>query len=998
MEQLLLFSQNPALCQLVIDGLGDAYQVTAAASPDDLLASVDLVILDFPSLHSLAAALRARRQTESFLPVLLVAADPEEAGHDFCQDLMDEVILAPPRPSELRLRVSNLLARRRLQAELQAVRSAPEPLKFNEGDWERTFNAVPDLIAILDREYRLVRANRAMLAALGKEEAAMLGRKCYEVIHRMDEPPSFCPHSRVLAEGRECMVEVSELGRDFLVTAAPLTDSRGNVTGSVHLARDITQVKQVEKMLQRQAELLDLAYDAIIVWDLKDRVSYWNRAAAELYGWSEEDALKNNIHQLLKTEFPRSLEEIEKELLRNGRWEGELTQVTREGRRIIMASRWALHRGEGGEPVRVLEINTEITQRKLAEEMLKTQARVLESMAEGVAVASTEQIILFTNPAFDAMFGYQPGELCGQHARVLNTGTPEESSRQSEEIMQGLVATGFWSGEVSNRRKDGSQFVSWATITELEVVGKRCFVCVQADITGRKEAEAALQRAHDELEQRVEERTLELRCAVRQLQAEVQERLEAEQALRDSEERFRAFMRHQPGVATMRDKQGRYVFANEQWERVAGKTRQEWFGKTLDEVYSPEFAERFKARDRQIFETLKSFETLEIYPTGSGDATFLCNWFPILDHTGKADSVGLIAIDITARKQAENALAAERQRLFALLERLPAYVILRDAQRRMIFANGYFLERFGDFRGKTCYEIFHGRSLPCDPCPSAETFCNGRPQEWERRHHDNRYYQIYGYPFADIDGTPLVLEMGIDITARKQAEEALQESQDRLRDLTSRILTMQERERGQLSRELHEGLGQALLVFKMQLRAIERRLPQDWEELRADCRQGLKYLDEVVDDIRRLSHDLSPSVLENIGLSAAIQNLCDEFGKRHGLKTALDLDKIDGQLSPEAQINIYRIFQEALDNIGKYAGATAVNLSIKKNGDLLCFSIKDNGAGFAAPAARQAGAASRGFSLTAMEERVRMLGGGLQIKSAAGDGTDIIFSLPLKSS
>jgi PAS domain-containing protein len=93
-----------------------------------------------------------------------------------------------------------------------------------------------------------------------------------------------------LAEGRECTVEVNELGRNFLVTAAPLTDGQGKVTGSVHLARDITEIKKAERTLERQAELLDLANDAIFVWDLQERIIFWNRGSEEIYGWNSAEA------------------------------------------------------------------------------------------------------------------------------------------------------------------------------------------------------------------------------------------------------------------------------------------------------------------------------------------------------------------------------------------------------------------------------------------------------------------------------------------------------------------------------------------------------------------------------------------------------------------------------------------------------------------------------------------------------------------------------------
>jgi PAS domain S-box-containing protein len=113
---------------------------------------------------------------------------------------------------------------------------------------------------------------------------------------------------------------------------------------SVHVARDITERKRAEEALRRQAELLDLAHDAILVRDLKDRIVFWNRGAEETYGWTREEIAGKECHLLLKTEFPRPLKEIEDELVATGRWEGELVHRTKDGRRLVAASRWALHR------------------------------------------------------------------------------------------------------------------------------------------------------------------------------------------------------------------------------------------------------------------------------------------------------------------------------------------------------------------------------------------------------------------------------------------------------------------------------------------------------------------------------------------------------------------------------------------------------------------------------------------------------------------------------
>jgi PAS domain S-box-containing protein len=232
-----------------------------------------------------------------------------------------------------------------------------------------------------------------------------------------------------------------------------------------------------------------------------------------------------------------------------------------------------------------------------------------------------------------------------------------------------------------------------------------------------------------------------------------------------------------------------------------------------------------------------------------------------------------------------------------------------------------------------------------------------------------------------------------DITERKKAEAAIRESEGKLHYLASQLMTVQEQERRRLALELHDELGQSLMVLKMLTRSLEKRLPDQDPELKSGCQEILQFINEIIENIRRLSRDLSPSILEDLGLTAALKHLLARFEEHSEIKLSWDLDEMDGLFSPEARISIYRIFQESLTNISKYASPSKVEVSAKRDGEAVVFKVEDDGVGFDVEEALTK-THQRGLGLLSMSERVRALGGSFYIWSQKGAGTKISFTIP----
>ena len=238
-----------------------------------------------------------------------------------------------------------------------------------------------------------------------------------------------------------------------------------------------------------------------------------------------------------------------------------------------------------------------------------------------------------------------------------------------------------------------------------------------------------------------------------------------------------------------------------------------------------------------------------------------------------------------------------------------------------------------------------------------------------------------------------VTQLQEEATERQKAGEALRESEQRLRHLASQILTAQEKERKRVAMELHEGLGQSMSALKMYLRTIQQHLPGDGGRVKQEFEEVQNLLIEMIEEARRLSQGLSPVLLENLGLTAALKHLLDELSKYQEVSITANIDDIRNLFSPQTEINLFRVFQESLHNIAKHAQATQVSVIIKRQNGRVNFLIKDNGVGFDPQQIPAKEIAGRGMGLAAMKERLGMIGAHLNIASRMGEGTEISFSI-----
>jgi PAS domain S-box-containing protein len=270
------------------------------------------------------------------------------------------------------------------------------------------------------------------------------------------------------------------------------------------------------------------------------------------------------------------------------------------------------------------------------------------------------------------------------------------------------------------------------------------------------------------------------------------------------------------------------------------------------------------------------------------------------------------------------------------------------------------------------------------------------------------------YKWTQWTATPalneqLIYASGRDITESKRAEEALRRSeehyrvlfneakamQEKLRDLSSKILHAQEEERKRISRELHDEVGQALTAISVNLQLLKKKSARVGNGLDRNVTETQSLLEQTMHNVHRFSYELRPAMLDDLGLLVALRWYIKSFAKRTGIKVRLSADRSVEGLESEPKTVIYRVVQESLTNISKYAQASQATVSVHKLGADIRLSVRDNGKGFQPDRMATGSKEKSGLGLMGMQERLRLVDGQLVVESAPGKGTTVRATIPL---
>ena len=482
---------------------------------------------------------------------------------------------------------------------------------------------------------------------------------------------------------------------------------------------------------------------------------------------------------------------------------------------------------------------------------------------------------------------------------------------------------------------------------------------------------------------------------------DITKRKQADEALRQSENWYRTLLEHLPQKIFHKDRESVYVSCNDNYARDLKIKPEEIVGRTDYEFFPKELADKYRGDDKRIV-TLATTEDIEEKYIQDGQEVWVHTVkTPIKDEKGNIAGVLGIFWDITKRKRAEGALRQSEERYRVLFNSSNDAVFVHQPTPdgmpgKFIEVNDVACQRYGYTR-----EEFLNLSPLDISAPEEVADISGRVEKLFSEEHvvfekvqvskDGKRIpvEISSHLF-NLRGQPTVLSAVRDISGRKRAEE-------RIRTLTQQLIRTQESERHSISRDLHDSVAQNLSTLKIGLDTLFHDQPNTPSEMRQRVAQLSAIVHQNIVDVRDLAYNLRPPGLDQWGLVETVLRYCEDFSERNAVEVeffSVGLDQM--KLDFDTEIALYRLIQEAMNNIGKHSHASHVTVTLSASFPRIILRIEDNGRGFEMDKDLDQATREQHMGLQIMRERVALLDGTMKIESRLNQGTKIWVEVPYR--
>ncbi len=736
------------------------------------------------------------------------------------------------------------------------------------------------------------------------------------------------------------------------------------------LEKSENKYRKAEEELKESEEkyrtLVNDASDAIILADVNGRILDVNRRMEMLLGYAKGELLnKNIVHIHPEEELTRTVIAF-KDIISKGSVSLNNGYIlTKNGRSVPVDITGSLVRYSGQSLVQ--GIFRDITGRKESEDALKESEEQFRSLFQnsivGIVLAVYDGRIIAANPAALKMFGYSEDEM----RSVGRNGLVDTMDPRLPSLLVDMARTGKFKGELRLVRKDGNKFPAVVSCSAYHTKeGLERTVIIINDLTDIKKT---------------------------------QERLYA------SEVRYRRLIDTlQEGVWVV-DEKALTVFVNPRMADMLGYSVPEMEGKALFSFMAQEDIAKCEEKLKKRRNGIKERFDFRLIKKDGSIIHVNVEAAPIFDEHGVYQGSIAGVTDITERKRIEKELKESEEKFRDIFEKSPMGIFQSTFEGRFIDVNPALSRMMGyDSPQEVIGSIDNiADQIYVNPEQRDEVVKIIKKTP-EAVRFESMFYKKDGKKWAgkltmrlihDENSRPHHMDGFIeDITQQKIVEERLHRAMEQLGMLSRRLLEVQEAERRHIARELHDEIGQVLTAVKINLQAIERSSDGKLPDM-MPLKESVRIIDRLLRQVRSLSIELHPSILDDLGLIAALRWYIDWIFQQTGLSGQFVTEFARERLAPAIELACFRIVQESLTNAVRHANAKNVIVELGKYDKELYLKIRDDGSGFDVKKARERALKGKSLGLLGMEERVFLLGGRIEVKSERGKGTAINVFLPL---
>ncbi|MBC2716127.1 MAG: PAS domain S-box protein [Desulfobacteraceae bacterium] len=722
--------------------------------------------------------------------------------------------------------------------------------------------------------------------------------------------------------------------------------------------------EELEKALQKSEKKFRDFYENSVMGlfqtEIDGRLLMLNRKCAEIFGYDSPalalEAVKN-VNDIYV--YPEKRLQLISDIKKNGFIRDVEIECKKSNGDLFWINLNTIKSVEEDGSIFFNGILSDITERKFAEAELKKFKTISDQANYGTTIVDLDGNFIYINENFALMHGFYPDELAEKNLEIFHT---KEQMGHVDRLNEKLVNEGGYSAEeVWHVRKDGSVF---PTIMNGYIIKKDdgspyLMAATAIDITDRKLAEEALKK---------------------------------------SEAKYRLICNKIPIGIFHYDKQGVITVCNEQSAEIAGTSIENLIDFNLLENLKNEHM--LTAVKDSLDGKTRHLEGKYSSVTGDKTTYTKSDFIPLIsDGDFVEGGIGVVE-DVTEKIMAAKALRESQHQLKSIINNASAVIYLKDKQGKFILINRQFETLFHitqeEIFAKTDYDIFPREISDRLKENDLKVIEAGMPLEFEENvlHDDGIHtYISIKFPIQDASGTTYgVCGISSDISDRKQAEEELTKSHEKLRNLSVYLQSAREQERTHIAREVHDDLGQALTAIKLDLSWLKEKIPKKEKTVVKKAEKTIALVHNAIKSVQRIISELRPGLLNDLGLAAAMEWQIKEFEERTGIKTDMTIDPEEPELDNALSTTIFRIFQETLTNITRHSQATCIKVRLKERDGIIELIVRDNGVGITEDQI----AHRDSFGLMGMMERAHAAGGEIKISGNPGRGTMMAVHVPVK--